>query len=142
MKLKNLIQAYNYNNIQAEVKEKIEDKNERAGVIEFKNNIYASYLLDKEDIVSAFSIFCNCLTDGISIEMLLKNATDIINIMQKTIEILDNITQEEANIILDKLNIFLGKIEKKSFKALNYIYHVEIIGEMLKFSAISVNTSG
>ena len=136
MKLEHLIQAYNFNSISSNIEKQIEDKKERAGVIKFNDNIHASYLLDDEDIVIALNIFCNCVVDKNTIEMQLQNVIDIIKIIQKSIELLGNTTQEEANKILDSLYMFEQKLETKSARYINHIYKIEVVNGLLIFSII------
>lgn len=114
MKLKHLIQAYNYNNIPAKIKEEIEQDSERAGTIEFYNGIVASYLLDNEDIIVAMKLFMNCLTrDTLTLTGQLSHTIKVLQVMQQTIMLLGNIPQKECNIILEKLGLFDNTFQKR-----------------------------
>lgn len=108
MKLEHLMQAYKENNIEAELKE-MNSNNERAGVITFADGISASYLLDNEDIVIAMKIFFNCLAR----DRQLSHTIKVLTIMQNTIMLLSNITQEECNMILNKLGLFDNTFQKR-----------------------------
>lgn len=89
MKLEHLMQAYKVNNINAELKESINEGEERAGVINFANQI--------------------------------DHTIKIIIIMQRTIMLLSNIPQKEANMILEHLglfdNTFMKRKANKTFKS-------------------------
>ncbi len=114
MKLKHLIQAYNYNNIPAKIKEEIEQDSERAGTIEFYNGIVASYLLDNEDIIVAMKLFMNCLTrDTLTLTGQLSHTIKVLQVMQQTIMLLGNIPQKECNMILEKLGLFDNTFQKR-----------------------------
>lgn len=125
MKLEHLMQAYKVNNINAELKESINEGEERAGVINFANGISASYLLDDEDIVVAIKIFFNCLIPDEKGKLTVTNQIDhtikIIIIMQRTIMLLSNIPKKEANMILEHLGLFDNTFTKrkanKTFKS-------------------------
>ena len=135
MKLEHLIQAYKLNNIEAELKE-INQDNERAGVITFANGISASYLLDNEDIVIAMKMFFNCLTtDLLNVQNQLSHTIKAINIMQKTIMLLSNITLKEANMILESSGLFDNTFtEGKQIKHLDHTYKIEVTGGLLCLS--------
>lgn len=137
MKLEHLIQGYKFNRINARIKETINDENERAGVIQFNDNIHASYLLDEEEMIVAISLFINCVEkNNKTIESQIKHTTDTINIIQKTIELQANVKQKEANKILKELKIFNGRIETKAVKFLNYIYKIEAVNGILIFTML------
>lgn len=113
MKLEHLIQAYEVNNIEAELQD-MSNEEGKAGVITFADGISASYLLDNEDIVIAMKIFFNCLTtDELKMQNQLSYTIKIISIMQNTIMLLGNITQKECNMILDKLGLFDNTFVKR-----------------------------
>lgn len=121
MKLEHLLQAYKVNNIETELKE-MNNKNEKAGVISFGDGISASYLLDNENIVIAMKIFFNCLSKkSIKAEAQLSYTIKILTIMQNTIMLLTNISQNECNMILKKLGLFDNSFQKrktnKTFRA-------------------------
>ena len=136
MKLKHLIEGYNSNGIPAKLEKEIEDKKEKAGVIKFNNNINMSYLLDNEGLVIAINLFANCITKDKTINKQLEHTIEVLNIIQKTIEILANTKQEEANNILRKLGIFSREIETKSVRFIDHIYKIEIVNSLLLFSII------
>ncbi len=135
MKLEHLIQAYKVNNIEAELKEMNNEK-EKAGVITFRNGIVASYLLDKEDIVVALKMFFNCLNNkDFNIKSQVKYTIKVIEIIQKTIQLLSNVTQKESNMILEKLGLFDNTFkDTKQIKHLEHTYRVEIMNGILCFS--------
>lgn len=135
MKLEHLLQAYKLNKVEAELKE-INQGNERAGVITFADGISASYLLDSEDIVITMKIFFNCLTrNDFKVMSQINHVIKIINIMQKTITLLSNVTQKEANMILESLGLFDNTFkEGKQIKHLEHTYHIEVIDGLLCFS--------
>ena len=117
MKLEHLLQAYKQNNINVELKESMNEEEERAGVINFANGISASYLLDDEDIVIAMKIFFNCLVPDKEGKLTVTNQIDhtikIISVMQNTIMLLSNIPQKEANMILESLGLFDSTFTKR-----------------------------
>lgn len=135
MKLEHLLQAYKLNNIEAEIKE-MNSNNEKAGIITFANGISASYLLDNEEIVVAMKMFFNCLTtDSLKIQNQLNHVIKVINIMQKTIMLLSNVTQKEANMILESLGLFDNTFtEGKQIKHLDHTYKIEITNGLLCLS--------
>ena len=61
MKIKHLIEGYNFNCIPAKINNEVEESGEKAGVIKFTEDIYASYLLDEEEFVSGLNIFINAV---------------------------------------------------------------------------------
>lgn len=140
MKLEHLLQAYKLNNIEAELKEMNKD-NEKAGVITFTNGISASYLLDDEEIVVAMKIFFNCLTrDTLTITNQLSHTIKVIQIMQNTIMLLENVPQKEANMILEGLGLFDNTFKDgKQIKHLEHTYKIEVIDELL---CLSINEIG
>ena len=132
MKLEHLLQAYKINDIEAEIKD-MSNENERAGVINFADGISASYLLDDEEIVTAMKIFCNCLArNDFKLTSQINHAIKIITIMQNTTMLLGNITQKEANMILESLGLFDNTfIEGKQIKHLEHSYRIEVIDGLL-----------
>ncbi len=136
MKLEHLIQSYSFNRIPAKIKEEIQEGNERAGIIEFYDGITASYLLDNEDIVVAMKIFFNCITNNQkTISNQIEHTNKVLDVMQKTIMSLDNVSQKETNMILEKLGLFNDTFkEEKQIKHLEYSYGVEVIDGLLCFS--------
>lgn len=135
MKLEHLLQAYKVNNIEAEVKDMSIGK-ERAGVINFTKGISASYLLDDEEIVVAMKMFFNCLNRvGMTVTNQINHVINVITIMQRTMMLLGNITQHEANMILEKLGIFDETFkEGKQIKHLSHIYKLEVVEGILCLS--------
>ena len=135
MKLEHLLQAYKLNNIEAELKEMNKD-NERAGVITFANGISASYLLDNEDIVIAMKIFFNCLArNDFKLTSQINHVIKIITIMQNTIMLLGNVSQKEANMILEGLGLFDNTFKDvKQIKHLEHTYKIEVIDGLLCLS--------
>lgn len=137
MNLKHLMQAYNFNRIQAKIDKEINEQDERAGVIKFNKDINASYLLDKENTVIAMNIFINGVTtNGRTIDNQLNHITQALIVIQKTIELLGNTKKEEANSILNQLEMFSGQLKKKAVRFLDYIYKIESIDGMLMFSIV------
>lgn len=139
MKLEHLIQAYNFNNIPANIKEGIEQDNERAGTIEFYNGIVASYLLDDEDIVITMKLFINCLTrNTLTLPNQISHISKALQVMQQTIMILGNVPQKECNMILEKLGLFDNTFNKekqiKQIKHLEHTYKIEVIEGLLCLS--------
>lgn len=135
MKLEHLIQSYNFNRIPAKIKEEIQEGKERAGIINFYDGITASYLLDDEDIVVTIKIFFNCITEEKTMSNQIEHTTKILNIIQKTIMLLDNVSQKETNMILKKLGLFNNTFKQgKRIRNLEHSYRVEIIGGLLCFS--------
>ena len=135
MKLEHLLQAYKVNNIDTQIKD-MSDEKERAGTITFSNGISASYLLDDEDIVVRMKIFFNCLTrESMQLEKQLSHIIKVLNIMQNTIMLLENITQRECNMILDKLGLFDNTFtEGKQIRHLDHTYQIEVIEGLLCLS--------
>ena len=85
MKLEHLIQSYQFNRIPAKIKQTMKDKNEVAGVIEFNENIYASYLLDEEGFVIVLKLFINGIVDkNKKIANQIKHTTQSLIIIQKS----------------------------------------------------------
>ena len=115
IKLKHLIQGYNFNKIPAKIDKEINQEEERAGVIKYNENIHGSYLLDDEGIVVA---------------------TQTLLIIQKTMELLGNIKQEEANNIMKQLGMFSGKIKEKAVRFLNYVYKIDVANGLLMFTML------
>jgi len=143
MKLKHLIQAYNFNKIPTAIEKEIEQAGEKAGVISFGNRISGSYLLNNEDMIIAMKIFFNCLTqDKKTFNNQLNHSIRIITIIQKTMEILSSIPQKEINMILDKLGMFDNTFrEGKQIKHLEHAYKIEVIDGLLCFSISEVETN-
>ena len=135
MKLEHLLQAYKLHNIESELKE-MNSNNEKAGVITFANGISASYLLDDEEIVIAMKVFFNCLTrEALSMSNQINHVIKIISVMQNTIMLLGNITQKEANMILESLGLFNNTFtEGKQIKHLEHTYKIEVIDGLLCLS--------
>lgn len=134
MKLEHLIQGYNFNRIAARIKEEISSE---AGVITYlkDENINASYLLDKDGFVEALVLFSNCVVgSNKTFVNQLKHTTDTLIIIQKSIELLGNTKQEEANKILSRLGLFNKRIKRKAVKFMNCVYEVDVIDGVLKFS--------
>lgn len=135
MKLEHLIQAYNFNKVQANIKEEVQQEGDRAGVIEFYKGITASYLLDSEDIVTNLIIFCNCLAEQKDLGKQIEHTTKVIKVLQKTIELLANVSQLEANMILEKLGLFDNTFQQgKQIKHLEHSYQIKIINGLLCLS--------
>ena len=142
MKLEHLLKAYKLNNINAEIKD-VNNEIERAGVITFANGISASYLLDVEDIVIAMKIFFNCLITDEKGKLTITNQINytikIIRIMQRTIMLLANIPQKEANMILEHLGLFDNTFGSgKQIKHLEHEYRIETIDGLLCFTVNEV----
>lgn len=132
MKLEHLLQSYKSNNIDTEIKD-MSDKKEKAGVITFAEGISASYLLDNEDIVIAMNIFFNCLVRNSSkLQSQINHVIKVLNVMQQTIMLLGNITQHEANMILEKLGLFDNTFRSgKQIKHLQHSYKLEVVESLL-----------
>ena len=132
MKLEHLIQGYNFNRIPAKINKEI---SEEAGVINFYDGITASYLLDDEEIVICLNVFINCLAKEMMLDKQIQHTTKVINVLQQSIMLLTNITQEEANIILQKLGLFDGSFsEGKQIKLFDYAYKVKVVDGLLCFT--------
>lgn len=131
MKLEHLIQAYKVNNIEAEVKAE-----DIAGTINFDKGISASYLLDDEEIVIAMKVFINCFSREITkADVYISYVLKAIKVMQQTIMLLGNVTQHEANMILEKLGLFNNTFkEGKQIKHLSHMYKLEVIEGLLCLS--------
>lgn len=137
MNLEHLIQAYNFNRIPVKIEKEITDAKEKAGVLKFDEDINASYLLDDEGIVIAMNLFSNCVVaNNKTMDNQLKHTTITLTIIQKTIELLGNTKQEEANNILKQLGMFSGKIKAKAVRFTNHVYKIDISNGLLLFSMI------
>lgn len=140
MKLEHLIQAYNFNKIPANINEEIKQDNERAGVIKFNKNINASYLLDDEDIIVNMVIFCNCITYRKELKEQLKHTVEVIKVLQKTIELLANVPQKEANMILENLGLFDDTFkEGKQIKHLKHKFKIQTKEGLLMFNVEEIH---
>ena len=142
MKLEHLLKAYKLNNINAEIKD-VNNETERAGVITFANGISASYLLDNEDIVIAMKIFFNCLVlnnkGKLTVINQIEHTKKIITIIQKTMMLLSNIPQKEANMILEHLGLFDNTFRSgKQIKHLEHEYRIKTIDGLLCFTVNEV----
>ena len=135
MKLEHLIQGYNFNRIPARIQEQMEDKEERTGIITFGSGMTASYLIDDEDIVVAMRLFFNAITtENRTMLNQIRHTTTVLNIIQKTIMLLSNITQEEINIILKQLGLFDNTFRQmKKIKHIDHRYKIEVIDGLLSF---------
>lgn len=137
MNLKHLIQGYNFNKIPAKIDKEINQEGERAGVIKYNENIHGSYLLDDEGIVVAINIFSNCVVEkDKTMDNQLKHTTQTLLIIQKTMELLGNIKQEEANNIMKQLGMFSGNIKEKAGRFLNYVYKIDVANGLLMFTIL------
>ena len=137
IKLEHLIQGYNFNRIPAKIDKEINQDEESAGVIKYNDDTNGSYLLDDEGIVIAINIFSNCVVENNkTMEHQLKHTTQTLLIIQKTMELLGNIKQEEANKIMKQLGMFSGTLKEKAVKFLNYIYKIDTANGLLMFSMI------
>lgn len=137
MKLEHLIQGYNFNRVPVMLEREIKDKQEVAGVLKFDEDINASYLLDEEGIVIAMNLFSNCVVaNNKTMNNQLKHTTKTLLIIQKTIELLGNTKQEEANKILKQLGLFNGQIKSKAVRFTNHIYKIDIANGLLLFSIL------
>lgn len=137
MRIDHLIQTYNFNEIPA----KINEEKDRAGVINFYKGIVGSYLLDNESVVISMKIFFNCLTvDEKNLSNQLNYTIKILNVMQKTIMSLDNVSQEECNMILEKLGLFDDTFKDgKQIKHLDYSYRIEVVDGLLCMTIEEMN---
>lgn len=137
IKLEHLIQGYNFNRIPAKIDKEINQDGESAGVIKYNDDTNGSYLLDDEGIVIAINIFSNCVVENNkTMEHQLKHTTQTLLIIQKTMELLGNIKQEEANKIMKQLGMFSGTLKEKAVKFLDYIYKIDTANGLLMFSMI------
>lgn len=137
IKLEHLIQGYNFNRIPAKIDKEINQDDERAGVIKYNDDTNGSYLLDDEGIVIAINIFSNCVVEkDKTMDHQLKHTTQTLLIIQKTMELLGNVKQEEANNIMKQLGMFSGTLKEKAVRFLNYIYKIDIANGLLMFSMI------
>ena len=132
MKLEHLLQGYQFNKIPVEIKERM---SEDSGVIKFTDDIHAAYLLDPDEIVIALEIFINCIAREMTLEQELIHTSKVIKILQQSIILLSNTTQEEATIILTNLGLFDGSfIKGKKIKLFEFEYKIEVIDGILHFS--------
>lgn len=137
IKLEHLIYGYNIKGISSKIEKEINKDEERAVVIKYNDDTHGSCLLDDEGIVVAIIIFSNCVTKkNKTIEHQLIHTEQILVIIQKTMELLGNIRQEEANNIMKKLGMFDGTIKEKAVVFLNYVYKINILNGLLSFSMI------
>ena len=137
IKLKYLIQGYNFNKIPAKIDQEINKAGERAGVIKYNEDTNGSYLLDDEGIVVAINIFSNCVVEkDKTMDHQLKHTTQTLLIIQKTMELLGNIKQEEANNIMKQLGMFSGQIKEKAVRFLNYVYKIDAVNGLLIFTML------
>ena len=137
MNLKHLIQGYNFNNIPAKIDQEINKAGERAGVIKYNEDTNGSYLLDNEGIVVAINIFSNCVVEkDKTMDHQIKHTTQTILIIQKTMKLLGNIKQEEANKIMKQLGMFSGQIKEKAVRFLNYVYKIDAANGLLMFTMV------
>lgn len=137
MKLEHLIQAYNFNKIPAKIKQKINQDEERAGVIQYSKDTYGSYLVDNDEIVIVLNLFINCIVaNNKTMKNQISHTTETLIVIQKTIELLGNTKQSEANKILEQLGLFNGNIKAKAVRFNNYIYKIDVVGGLLLFSII------
>lgn len=137
MKLEHLIQGYNFNRIPAKIKEVV---SLNAGVITYTKDedINASYLVNEEGFVNALILFSNCIVrTNKNLDNQLKHTTNTLIIIQKTIELLGNTKQTEANKILISLGMFGKIIKRKAVKFMDYVYEVDVVDGVLKFSVIN-----
>lgn len=135
MRLEHLIQGYKFNRIQVAITKEITDKKEKAGVLKFNEDINASYLSDEDGIVTAINLFSNCVVaNNKTLNNQLTHTTKTLTIIQKTIELLGNTTQEEANEILKQLDLFSGIIKAKAVRFTNHVYKIDIANGLLVFS--------
>lgn len=137
MKLEHLIQGYKFNRISVMIDREINEKEERAGVLKFNDDITASYLLDNEGIVIAMNLFSNCVVaHNKTMDKQLKHTTNTLTIIQKTIQLIGNTKQEEANSILKQLGLFSGNIKAKAVRFTNHIYKIDTANGLLVFSML------
>ena len=140
MKIKHLIEGYNFNCIPAKINNEVEESGEKAGVIKFTEDIYASYLLDEEEFVSGLNIFINAVKqNNKEAKGQVEHSIETINIIQKTIELLGNLTQSEANSIMTKLGLFNGKLKEKAVRLIDYIYEIKSENGIIIFSMLKEN---
>lgn len=140
MKIKHLIEGYNFNCIPAKINNEVEESGEKAGVIKFTEDIYASYLLDEEEFVSGLNIFINAVKqNNKEAKGQVEHSIETINIIQKTIELLGNLTQSEANSIMTKLGLFNGKLKEKAVRLIDYIYEIKPENGIIIFSMLKEN---
>lgn len=141
MKPEHLIQGYNFNRIPAKIEKEITKEGEKAGVIKFSEDINASYLLDDEGIVVALNLFANCVVvNNKNINNQLKHTTQVLVIIQKTIELLGNTKREEANKIMKHLQMLSGNIKKKAVRFTNHIYKIDAVDGLLIFTMLEEKT--
>ena len=82
-------------------------------------------------------LFCNPITTKEkTISNQLEHAVNVLKIVQKTIELMGNVKQSEANKILGQLGIFQGKIKTKAVRFLDHVYKVENVKGLLMFTII------
>ena len=136
MKLEHLLQAYQFNNINVNIDKEYNEK-DKAVVIHFNEDINASCLLDKEGYVTAMNLFINCVVNkDKTINNQLSHTIKTIRVIQKTIELLANTKQEEANKILEELGLFNEELKGKAVRFLNYVFEIKTLNGILMFTAI------
>ena len=136
MKLEHLIQGYRFNRINAKIQQEIQQE-DKAAVININEDINASCLIDDEGIVTAMNLFSNCVVQNKKKKKKqLEHTTQTINVIQKTIELLGNTKQEEANKIMNMLGMFSGKLEAKAVRFTNHVYKIDVANGLLIFSII------
>ncbi|MCI8618142.1 MAG: hypothetical protein HFJ60_07950 [Clostridia bacterium] len=136
MKLEHLIQGYRFNRINAKIQQEIQQE-DKAAVININEDINASCLIDDEGIVTAMNLFSNCVVqNNKTMKKQLEHTTQTINVIQKTIELLGNTKQEEANKIMNMLGMFSGKLEAKAVRFTNHVYKIDVANGLLIFSII------
>ena len=138
MKLNHIIEAYRFNNIEVELyKKDIESSKvlnipEEAGVLKFNDDIYAAFILDDEKFICGINLFANAVVNK-DLNIQIKHTEKLLVIVQKTIELLCDTTQEEANNILDRLGILKGILKEKAVERMGCIYKIKADNGIFNF---------
>lgn len=115
MRVKDLIDSYNYKNIQAQLQ--IDDKDDLAGVIQFSKGIYASYLRDNE-MINTIQLFFPGITSYQAKEQI-DYTVNILEILKVTFNIFCNYLDEEIDLVMNQLGLFDGSFTAGKTVSLN-----------------------
>lgn len=126
MKVDHLIQAYKMNKIEAELQE----KNAKSGMVKYGEGMVSDYFLDSENSIVSIQMFFNQIKDKDVLYSI-----KVIRLIQTTIMLFCNISQQEANLILNGLGMFRKEKQEDTFiQHLQYQYRIKIENGLLYFS--------
>ena len=130
--INNIIELYNENNIESYISQ--QDNN--AGVITFNKDVHASYLLDSSGLIIGLNIFANAINSkSKEVATQLYYTCSLLEILMSSIEIISNVTKENANSILNQLDIFGGnKLKPKAVRFNDFVYKIEATNGIIIFS--------